>query len=503
MNPVVNTYLAAPKAAITHFDSSQSDSLPFPVPSGESTVHASLPLTPALPQAVNGPINIMTLASPSPDYMWGVTWTGITYISTSGNAFTPVARLPVPGLTQFPIDLLVTLLTQPLDSPGVIEGITSQLSPVTPSGGINSAYCLVDNTNTLFANYGTKVYAVGLNDPDLPLLGIGIKRTLDTSAFIPEGQAITGLVLTYDGNLVVLGTRSISVVSRTFSGPVHTLTLGADEYVSNSAAVDEHGGIYVVSDKLMHKVVWTGSTLSADPADGAWVSSYPTGDTYPTIFGSGSGATPTLMGFGSDADKLVVITDGKKRMSLVAFWRDAIPTGFSERIAGIIPVTCGLPLSTAYIQSDQSVAIQDYGAFVVNNVGAGTGTGVALTDALARGPILDSPQGVERFAWDPVSHSWSSTWSRADICSNTMIPAISSASNTVYTSGYYRHNGGWKVVGMDWNTGQTVHSTVFNDNICGNGIYAQMEFMPDGDLLMNSILGPMRVQLPGGTVLPL
>ena len=68
-----------------------------------------------------------------------------------------------------------------------------------------------------------------------------------------------------------------------------------------------------------------------------------------------------------------------------------------------------------------------------------------------------------------------------------MIPAISSASNTVYTSGYYRHNGGWKVVGMDWNTGQTVHSTVFNDNICGNGIYAQMEFMPDGDLLMNSI----------------
>lgn len=94
----------------------------------------------------------MTLASPSPDYMWGVTWTGITYISTSGNAFTPVARLPVPGLTQFPIDLLVTLLTQPLDSPGVIEGISSQLSPVTPSGGINSAYCLVDNTNTLFAN---------------------------------------------------------------------------------------------------------------------------------------------------------------------------------------------------------------------------------------------------------------------------------------------------------------------------------------------------------------
>ena len=37
-----------------------------------------------------------------------------------------------------------------------------------------------------------------------------------------------------------------------------------------------------------------------------------------------TGATPTLMGFGNDEDKLVVITDGAKRMKLVAFWRDAI-----------------------------------------------------------------------------------------------------------------------------------------------------------------------------------
>lgn len=41
--------------------------------------------------------------------------------------------------------------------------------------------------------------------------------------------------------------------------------------------------------------------------------------------GYGTGATPTLMGFGNDEDKLVVITDGAKRMKLVAFWRDAIP----------------------------------------------------------------------------------------------------------------------------------------------------------------------------------
>ncbi|MCS3152305.1 hypothetical protein NXX77_00010 [Phocaeicola dorei] len=46
------------------------------------------------------------------------------------------------------------------------------------------------------------------------------------------------------------------------------------------------------------------------------------------------------MGFGQDKDKLVVITDGSKRMKLVAFWRDEIPSdaqqvaGYDKRIAG-------------------------------------------------------------------------------------------------------------------------------------------------------------------------
>lgn len=38
------------------------------------------------------------------------------------------------------------------------------------------------------------------------------------------------------------------------------------------------------------------------------------------------------MGFGNDEDKLVVITDGAKRMKLVAFWRDAIPADAKPQI---------------------------------------------------------------------------------------------------------------------------------------------------------------------------
>jgi hypothetical protein len=497
MNPTPNPYFSAEKYSITHFDSSQSDVFPYAVQTGTNTVS---PL--ALPQVIN-PINLMTLASTSPDYMWAVGVTGIAYVHVSSGLFTPIARLILPGVAQIPQALLLQLLTQPLTSLAQIQSIVNQLGLSGLTKGISSAYSVVDNTNTLFTNYGTKIYAVGLNVAGFPLLGLGVKRTLDCTTFLQTDEGITGLVMTYDGKLAVLGTRSLTIVDRSFSGPVFTATFGNDESISNSAAVDESNGIYVVSDKLMRKVVWTGTALSQNAADGAWVSPYPTGDTYPTAFGSGSGSTPTLMGFGSDTDKLVVITDGLKRMSLLAFWRDQIPSGFTDRIAGEIGVTCGLPLSTEYIQTDQSVAIYNYGAFVVNNVGSGSGTGNFFTDGIARGPILDSPMGVERFEWDPVAHRWSSVWARADVCSNTMVPAISAFSSTVFTNGYYRNAGGWQIRGMDWVTGQTVHSVIFNDNILGNGFYALIQYLPDGDLLLNSILGPVRVQLPGGTVLPL
>ena len=46
---------------------------------------------------------------------------------------------------------------------------------------------------------------------------------------------------------------------------------------------------------------------------------------------------------------------------------------------------------------------------------------------------------------------------------------------------------------MDWNTGKTVHRTIFGKDNFGNGAYATIEFFPDGDLLFNSIAGPFRV----------
>ena len=60
-----------------------------------------------------------------------------------------------------------------------------------------------------------------------------------------------------------------------------------------------------------------------------------------------------------------------------------------------------------------------------------------------------------------------------------MVPTVSSASNTVLVNGYYKETG-WEITGLDWNTGKTVHRTIFGKDNFGNGAYAIVQFFPNG-----------------------
>ncbi|BAN27611.1 hypothetical protein [Caballeronia insecticola] len=504
-----NPFLSAPVYAITHFDSAQTNDFPYPVSTSAYNVNTLLPATPQVPA---GPINLMTLASTDPNYMWGVSATGVNYMSLANNTLT-AASLPyvLPSVTAPVLNLVTSLLSSPITTLQQAQNIISQLG-LAGGGGLPSAYSVVDKNNILYTNYGSMIYAFGVN----ALKQITVKGMLNTGLFLQSGESITGVVMTYDGKLVVLGSHSATVVDpggfnqgqSTYSGIMSTQQINSGETISNSAAVDPDGGIYIVSNATMYKFVWTGTTLSNSASNGAWSSSYPSGDTYFTAFGSGSGSTPALMGFGSDPDQLVVITDGKARMHLVAFWRNGVPSGFTPpfpatpQIAGMIQVNCGLPAGQQ-IQTDQSVSVYNYGAFVVNNIAASNSGTTPLVDNLLRGTaIYPSPLGVERFQWDTGSHSWSSVWSRPDISSNSMVPAISSGpgvSNTqVFTSGNYgmTTGQGWVVTGMNWNTGATQFQVVMGSSIVGNGFYGLIQFLPNGDLLFNSFVGPTRVRIP-------
>jgi hypothetical protein len=496
-SPVHNPWLAADKYAVTHFDPAQTDAFPYAVPKGD--FHVDLKKQPRI---VGGPVNIMTLASTQPNYMWAVSSEGLTFVDVSNDGFREVARLPAPGQKVIPASMHAQVLGQTYTNSAQVEKAVFKEYGLDWKRAVNGVYSVVDKDNHVYYNTADgKVSVFGLVDESNPAAGIKLIKTVDMKPIIGPQDLLVGTGITYDGKFVVASNRTVSVFDLGLEGKPQTIHLGADEHVTNSFAIDEKNGIYIASDKYMRKLVWTGSRLSDNEADGAWKAAYDHGRAPPTVkIGTGTGSTPTLMGFGDDADKLVVITDGADHMKLTAFWRDQIPPGWkpvpgasSNRIAGQIAVTAGLKPLPEFVQSEQSVVVDGYGAFVVNNI-AKSGEKDKLVDVLALGPVNQPGTGCERFEWDPQTHQWRSIWARADIVSTSMVPSVSSASHMVFVNGYYKKTG-WEITGLDWYTGKTVQRVSFGKDNLGNGAYAIIQYAPDGDLIFNSIGGPTRVAL--------
>ncbi len=500
--PARNPYLAAATYGLTHIDPGQSDTFPYQTPQGE------FHFDPKQQQRItSGPVNIMTLAATDPDHMWVSSTQGVVYVQVSNGMFHEIARADAPGVKPVAPPALNQVLDQSFTDVGQVEAAVHNDWGVDWTRIANGVYSLVDKDNRVYyVTQNAQIVVFGLTNANNPEAGVRILRTLDFRPWLGAGpglggqpESIVGLNMTYDGKLAILSTRGLSIIDRTLQGEPQQLNFGADEIVSNAMAVDDKGGIYAASDKIMRKIVWTGSRLSTAAADGAWASPYDFGRQPPAVkFGIGTGSTPTLMGYGTD-DRLVVITDGADRMKLVAFWRDAIPDGFqpkpgtkSNRIADQIQVTAGLNPQPEFIQSEQSVVVDGYGAFVVNNARP-QGAPDRLVDVLAGGPVFAPPSGIERFQWDPANHSWSSAWSRPDVVSTSMVPSESTKSGVVFVNGYTKADG-WEVTGLDWKSGKTVHRTIFGQSNLGNGAYALVQYFPNGDLLFNSIGGPFRVK---------
>jgi hypothetical protein len=508
---VVNPYLASSLYAITHFDSSQSDSTPYGPPLGNFTVDPT-----EEPIVYGGPINIITLASTDKDYMWAVGTDRVSYVNVTGNNWTTVAKyealaeasnntlpaIPDENFKTFGESSAVGMNTSSMDS------YMKNLFGDNYSNRFgNGVYSVVDNENVLYTNFGDNLYAFTLDDPENPSAGITKRYVIeDVLTAIqgndhPDSARLFGLSMTYDGHLIITFSHGVAVIDRDLNTSSTSFYRFNDtEYLSNSIAVDENNGIYAASDSIMHKLVWTGTNISDDEADGAWSQEYPnSGTELPPIIkvGVGTGSTPTLMGFGDDEDKLVVITDGSKRMNLTAFWRNEIPEG-SQRIAGQIPVTCGLSNDTEWIQSEQSVVVYGYGAFVVNNIPENVSSDIEevsmnkILQVSLMGSAYNTSYGAERFEWNSSTNEWSSVWVRPDVSSTSMVPIHSQSGNMALINGY-RLPDGWEVLGLDWDTGETVHQTTFGDVNFGNGAYAILQYLDNSDLVFNSFAGPIRI----------
>jgi len=542
--PPRNPFLVDGISAMPHFDPSASDATTVPGPTGDVS------LTPAQIRRLPGGVgNGVYVSAPfyghDVEVIWTVNSGRVAKIRVDGGRFDELATHPL--LPEGHVGRAAAEdLTRALDAAPTEDALTTivrerhpyWLERIAVRAGI---YPMMDRDGSLYVARRDEILVFGDARPGDPGSPIALRRRWRIPAEIlsdwairkhalvrwwqgrlPErpadaspsvGQILEilrdtslGLGMTWDGHVVVTTVSGgVAVVDREFARPAHTAWLG--ETVTNSSAIDEHGGIYVASDARLHKLVWTGERLSQDAGDGAWSAAYDVAEDGLSGIRAGSqgtGSTPTLMGFAPDEDHLVVLTDGAPRMKLVAFWRDRVPDGFvprpgarSKRIADQRVVDFGIP-DQALAQSEQSVAVWGYGALVVNNAGPDT-LGSAFENVVAIGVTRPGPKGVAKLVWDPDADRWRDAWARADVGSPSTVPLVSAGSGQAYVQD--ARDGRFPVVGLDWETGATRTIVEFPRSQAFNGAYTQIQLLPSGDLFMGMLTGPVRTVLlpaPGG-----
>ncbi|MGI9577732.1 MAG: hypothetical protein ACR2OH_06015 [Microthrixaceae bacterium] len=473
--PPVNPFLADSVVPIGHFDTAQTDSQAVAGPTGPTGELTAADLT----YTHLGPAHFGIAISPEYPDGRRVIWSngGDRISKVDYETLDVLAELPIPGkeqVTESEADELLERLDSLEGQELADEGFTLSARLLA---GVAGVYYLLDEDNTLFVGGPDSIVAYRDTDPSDPESAIEVSKEWKRPNDI--GGKFAGANMTHDGRIAMVTDEGwVVVVDRELedfeavqlvgaeAAPAHNAAMaaagrraGTSDWVRNSIAVDEDGGIYAVSLENLHKVVWDGSSLSTDPADGAWTEPYLNGT------GAGSGATPALMGFGTEDDRFVVITDGEELMNVVLYWRDGIPGGTeapagapSDRIAGQLPANMGDPDLEA-IQTEQSVVVAGYGALVVDNEPASIPDGfpVAGTRVLAGLSGADpafTPKGIQKFEWDPATGSFGEAWANRDISSANSVPVVSTGTDIVYTVG--ARDGGWTLEGINWDDGSSV-----------------------------------------------
>jgi len=365
--------------------------------------------------------------------------------------------------------------------------------------GIDGVYILLDNEGTLFQGIGKEVVAYGDEVEGDRLSKIKVKRRYQIPAdqLTREWDRVIGLGMTFDGMLAfVTNYGTVGVIDRAFKNARY-LKLGKNEYVFNSIAIDEDGGIYIITHKRIHRVQWTGEKLSLDKEEGGWSAEYETGWSDSGKFAKGTGATPTLMN-SSDGEKFLVFPDGQKVMNIVLFWRDKIPADWTRipgtkdrRIAAQVPITFGYPEPEAS-WTENSAVVRGNGIFVVNNqLKDYEGMNAAQRIVIAGEPG-HAPYGIEKFQWDSESRILKSVWSNKAISLPTSTPCVSSATNLIYGAG--QRDGTWTLEAIDWDTGESVFYYEVGDRVRHNSGMSTVAIGPDSSIYYGTFLGLIRIR---------
>jgi hypothetical protein len=376
-------------------------------------------------------------------------------VALCGNLVGPVLRL----LDPVTLDVLAT---QSLPARQIRPG-TSPLSDLC--GG--TYFYLDDQDRAVVATTDRHILVVAETGG-----GFAVQRSYDLTSAVPSDDCLIALMPDWAGRIWFESGNGIVGELDPGPGIARTVQL-AGEIIDNSFAVDETGGVFVVSDHALYRFD-TG-------VDGApiitWRQPYDRGSRLkPGQLAQGSGTTPTLVG--SD---LVAITDNADpRMNVLVYHRG--------KDSGGQPV-CGAPVfAEGASATENSLVAVGNSLLVENNYGYSNPTSTLLG--------ATTQPGVAKV--DVVDGRCSVAWTSQEIAP-TSVPKASLATGLlyVYTKPAALLVDAWYFTAIDIRTGRTVFSKLAGTGPEYNNHYAAIYLGPDGSGYIATLSGMVRIHDTG------
>jgi len=321
----------------------------------------------------------------------------------------------------------------------------------------------------------------------------------DLSGRIPAGEGIVSTLPDWHGLLwFVTRNGMVGSIDRG-SGAVKTMRLSG-EGISNSFAVDEAGGVYIVSDKALYR-------FDAGPNGGpqvSWRVVYPNSGIHkPGQSDAGSGTTPTLMG-----KKWVAITDNADPMDVVVYRRairlkrhkkrDKKRKAKARRVCSAAVFAKGAgSTDNSLIGTNRSLVVENNYGYQISSgdlSGGETVPGLTRIDIVKKKP-RKAKKGKKRKR--PAKFRCRTAWA-SDERAPSVVPKLSLSNGLVYT---YTHPpraddiDAWYLTTLDFRTGRTVYRRLAGTGFGFNNNYAPVTLGPDGTAYVG-VLGGL-VAFPG------
>jgi hypothetical protein len=338
------------------------------------------------------------------------------------------------------------------------------------SGG---GYFYLDHRDRAVVPTGTNhIRVVGQNPAGTAFV---LRRDYDLTGAVARDDKIVSVLPAWTGELVFVTERGLVGAVRRGTGAVRVLPLGAT--ITNSFAVDETGGVYVVTTAALYRL-----DLVAGTPVVTWREEYANvGTTKPGQTSPGSGTTPTLLN-----DEWVAITDNADPMNVAVYRRSADASGDRE----VCKVRVFKEGSSA---TDNSLIAADRALVVTNNFGY-------------RGPVqsilgsIGAP-GIERVDVDPDGEGCHRVWSNDEERSPSAVPKLSLATGLVYlvTRDHKGIVDSWYLSALDFRTGEVVYEQRYGTGFGHNVNYAPVSLGPDGAAYVGVLGGLVRIADDTGT----